>query len=276
MRRRAGLVVAAALIVGAVGCGGSSDKGSQGAGNADTLKVLAAAQSKTTAEKSAKVKMSIASTVGTQTFALDGDGRYDFAGQSGSLTMTIPNPQSGQSMTIETVFSGKLLYLRSDIFKTLAGKEWLKVDLEAFRGDASKFGAQDPTSGLAFLAGTNKATVVGEEEVNGVSTTHYSATVDLDSSIAQLQGTLGKTVEQYREALGSADLPIDVWIDDKGRVSRMMISVPIKATAQTNNQAGKSTVTTDYTDWGVDVKVTLPKDSEVADGTSLLSGLAGG
>jgi len=272
MRRRALMVVAAALLVGAVGCGGGSDK--DGASGTDSLEVLAAAQSKTVAAKSAEVRMTIVNDVGQAT-TITGVGAFDFTGNQGSLTMTIPNPQTATPMTIETVYTKTVLYLGSDLFTALAGKEWLKLDLEKFAGDVSKLGAQDPTSGLAFLGQTKSVKVVGEADVNGVDTTHYSASLDLDAALANLSGTLRKTAEQYRDLVGTGDIPVDVWIDGEGRVTRMMTKVPIKASAATGGKAGSTTTTTDYTNWGTTVKVTLPKPAEVADGTQLLSSFLG-
>jgi len=275
MRRRSVAVVAVVLVLGTAACGGSSTKKNTGT-KVDSLAVLAAAQSTTTAAKSAKVSMTVLSDIAGQSITISGDGAFDFARKLGKLSMQIPNPQSPTPLSIDAVFSGTTFYMHSDAFTAIAGKSWLKIDLSTFTGDASKLGAQDPTSGLAFLAGTKSARVVGTEQVHGTSTTHYAATIDLDAALAKVGSSAKKLIDQYRASIGSGTMPVDVWIDDAGRVARMAVKIDIKASAATHGQAGSTKVTTEYYDWGSAVTVALPKPAEVADGTSLLAGLTGG
>ena len=95
-------------------------------------------------------------------------------------------------------------------------------------------------------------------------------------ALAKIGGTLRQTVEQYREAIGGTDLPVDVWIDEQGRATRTKTTVAFKASEATQGQSGATTTTIDFTDWGTPVSITTPNATEVADGTQLLSSFLGG
>ena len=265
--RRTQLLAGGLVLALAVACGGG---GSKAPTTKDSLAVLSAAQSKTTAAKSAKVTMKVAAEAAGQTTNLSGDGAFDFAKKLGQMHMSLPRP-GGADIAIDVVYSGTSFFMGSDVFQAVAGKHWLKIDLNTFTGDASKFGAQDPTQGLEFLSGASDAKVVGTETVHGEKTTHYTATIDLDGAMAKVQGLQKKLFDRYRALLGKSTMPVDVWIDDSGRVARqvMTTSVTVSGTPAT------STVTVEYYDWGTTVTAPLPPASEVGDGNALLSRLTG-
>ena len=96
----------------------------------------------------------------------------------------------------------------------------------------------------AFIAGVEAAGDKGTEEVDGVSTTHYTATVDTDKALKELG--LPKTAGSPESAI------YDVWLDEDDLIRKMSF---------TQNGA-QATMTA--SDWGEPVSITKPKDSELA------------
>lgn len=96
----------------------------------------------------------------------------------------------------------------------------------------------------AFVAGVESAGVKGTEKVDGVSTTHYTATVDTDKALRELG---------MAKAPGSPETAIyDVWLDDDDLIRKMSFT-----------QNGANAVLT-ATDWGKPVSITKPTGSELA------------
>lgn len=97
----------------------------------------------------------------------------------------------------------------------------------------------------AFVAGVEQAGDKGEEKIDGVSTTHYTATVDTAKAFESL-GT--------KKDAGAPDTMIyDVWLDDDDLIRRMSFT-----------QEGSEAVM-NATDWGEPVSIDKPKDSDLAE-----------
>jgi hypothetical protein len=126
----------------------------------------------------------------------------------------------------------------------------------------------DPARSAAYAkAITDKdVTEKGKATVNGVQTTHYRVSVD----VAGLPD--GDTL---RKQVGPT-LPMDVWLDDEGRMRRQRIGMTVKApeaaqrsSSGASSAPGKVTVSTvmDFTDFGTEVEADRPPAGQVADMT---------
>ncbi len=104
----------------------------------------------------------------------------------------------------------------------------------------------------------------GTETLDGVETTHYTATIDL-AKVAQLQGAEGQAFVNRLNAAGApTSIPLDVWIgNDDGLVHKLTVDEALQG------------VTVDLTltisDYGTDVTVTAPPADQVFDATDLAS-----
>ncbi|MGO1165610.1 MAG: LppX_LprAFG lipoprotein [Janibacter sp.] len=97
----------------------------------------------------------------------------------------------------------------------------------------------------AFVAGVEKAGDKGSEEIDGVKTTHYTATVDT----AKAYESLG-----MEQDAGTPETMIyDVWLDEDDLIRRMSFT-----------QEGSEAVMT-ASDWGEPVDIAKPKDSEIVE-----------
>jgi hypothetical protein len=169
------------------------------------------------------------------------------------------------------------MYMRSDLFgAALGGKDWMKVDMKramsSFGLDlgSGQFG-QSASEQLRMLrAVSGDVSEEGHEQVAGVDTTHYSATVDLrrypDVMPEDQREAARRGVERLIEMTGQSEFPMGVWIDGDQRVRRM--------TWQQSMRQGsvemKMDITAEYVRFGVPVDVEVPDDGDVFDATDMV------
>ncbi len=91
--------------------------------------------------------------------------------------------------------------------------------------------------------------LVGAEEVDGVDADHYKAVMNTKSYAKVLGGlpadaatTLPKTI------------PFDIWIDGDNRPVKYEVSLSVQGVTTSTSQT--------YYDYGADVEVSVPKDSD--------------
>ena len=213
---------------------------------------------------------------------IETEGAFDLANGTGTISMSMPAVGSGD---IEMVFAGTTYFMRSEIFGTELpeGTEWVSFDLSELTegsgvdlGGLASQGANDPTNALDALAGVAEEVVeVGQDEVRGVSTTHYTATIDMEEAYRAAQdaaeeaGAEGPIVdeEQFDEfvaAYGDEPLETDIWIDDDGLVRRQTMVLEVMGQEMTQ--------TMEYFDYGEPVEVDVPADDETVDISDLLDG----
>lgn len=267
MRRLFLGAIAAALAVTLAGCG-DAKKSSEAKLVSGDLIVAAAAKSTKTGSVEADFKISGAGVNGT------GSGVFNTgASRSGQLKMNVT--VRGMSVPIDSVITGNVLYMRSSIFRQLGlapNKQWVKLDLGRLaqqRGiDLSSLANTSPTpaSALSYLRGAGNVREVGSESVNGVDTTHYKVTVDLQRAAAESGGSEGRSLNRLIQETGVKKLPVDVWIDGKGLVRKVRYAQ--RAAAQ-----GKSVnVTMNLHDYGPPVTVKPPPADSTVDLMQALNG----
>jgi hypothetical protein len=283
MRRLLPLVVLAALIAG---CGGDDDGGS--------AELLTEAASKTTNEGSARIAFRGSSQGGLpQPIEFRGDGVVDNAKRLGQLEFDFgslasalpPDAQlQAEDLTGEVIFEGFVFYMRFPLLANLLGddKQWIKFDAKAI-GEAqgldlsqfTQFGQADPSQALQYLrAVSGEVEEKGEEEVRGVSTTRYSAEVDLRKFPDVLPEDQRDQAKQGADALidqlgGDTTLPMDVWVDEDGLIRRQRFEFAFEP--PTGGQRVSFRYDIELYDFGVEADVQPPPAAETADLTELLS-----
>lgn len=257
MARR--LVPVFVLTLALAGCGG-------GASGSEKI-ALAAAKTSKVGSIEAEFTVSGAGVEGR------GTGIFNTGDKgSGQLTMTVRNGQ--QTAKVDTVITGTVLYMRSPAFSQLTGgKQWLKLDLgKIARQRGIDLGSllntsPTPTSALAYLSGSGgKVEKVGSEQVQGVDTTRYHTTVDLERAAARAKGTARQSLKRVIRVSGVKKVPVDVWIDDKGFVRKVVYE-----TSGGGSQAVR--VTMELHDFGSRVPIRPPPKASVVD---LMERLQGG
>jgi hypothetical protein len=269
-RRVLSLLCLAACASTLVGCAG---------GDALALDPVARAASTTAETASSKFDFSASISAGTVgSFSFHGNGVFDGKGKTGWMNMHFALPAAYQLQiptsdpSMEMIFDGShglVMYMRSPLFdKMLPAGKWVKMDLEKMaKKEGVDLGAimnanqADPSQSLRMLMASNNARVTGSERIRGVQTTHYAFNVDFKK--------LADKYKQFRQlqSMGSISAPAEAWIDAKGRVRRLVVTMSLAA-PQLGTPMTMS-MTEELYDFGARVNITPPSDDLVVDLSSL-------
>jgi hypothetical protein len=206
------------------------------------------------------VKMKLSAKTGTLAI-LDGTGAYDFKRETGRFTVT-----GALIRSLNLIITTDKVYVETPN----KPKKWAALtdaDLanSPQAGFLSSIRSQvDPRENLRNLGQTTtNVRVIGEEEINGAKATHLRGDVDLsEEAIAKAPADMRADLRKAREAANADSYPIEVWLDDDGRVRRLTYSL----TAGAGAQAASTTVTLDLFDFGKDPGIVIPKASDVQNG----------
>jgi len=224
---------------------------------------------------------------------IEATGAVDFAEQRGHLEFDISSllppgaPVTGDE-TFRAVFDGPTVYMQLPI--PGLPTPWVRVEageLEGLQGlEQLESFSNDPSQAFAFLQGaSDDVEEVGTEDVRDVSTTHYRMTIDLQRAAEQAPEDARPFLEQQAEVLGTDTLPMEVWLDEEGRVRRQSFTIDLSqvdpaaagATAAPvpSELTGTITTTSEYFDFGSEVVVEIPPEDQVTDLADLIESQGG-
>jgi len=270
LRRVLSLLCLAASASALVGCAG---------GDALALDPVAKAASTTANTTSSRFDFQASISAGSVgSFSFHGNGIYDGKNKSGWMNMHFALPAAYQLQlpssdpSMEMIFDGShglVMYMRSQLFdKVVPTGKWVKMDLgKMAKKEGVDLGAimnanqADPSQSLRMLMASSGAHVTGAERIRGVETTHYSFNIDFKKLAHD-----NKQFKQLTEATGSLSAPAEAWIDAKGRVRRLTITMSLGAQLGTPMSM---TMTEDLYDFGARADITPPSDDLVVDLSSL-------
>lgn len=189
---------------------------------------------------------------GNRGLATTAEGSLDF--DSGGLRMTITNqaatalPGGGE---VELLVDGDTLYIRSPD----TGEQWLSLPA----ADQDIDDELDPTGLLDDLTeAAVSAERIGTEGIDGVETTRYEVTVDLQEQLdAATDPERQEQLQRRIDTLGDSLVPTSLWIDEEGRLRRQANEVTI------SGPDGEEVVvsqTIEFRDFGGDVDLAPPED----------------
>jgi hypothetical protein len=216
--------------------------------------------------------------------SMSGAGVYDGRSHSGALNMRFALPGELQAQlgmkdpSMQMIMDGRdglVMYMRSPLFRSVAGDKWVKLDMAQLAKrqgiDLSALlnaNQADPSQGLHMLMASTDAHPVGYDHVRGAFTTHYKLTIDLNR-LAKENKDLAKTLDAVRRLTGVSSYPAEAWIDDQGHVRRMKFDMSL------NNPAGGAfhmSISEDLYAFGVKASIRPPAASDVVDASALLGG----
>jgi hypothetical protein len=300
--RLAALFCVLGVLAVVAGCGG----GGTAAGTDEPISFEQLSRAATTSAEAATGRFSFSMEMtmpgAPKPFAFSGEGAFDASSNRAALSLDfssfaellgglvaglagssadVPDFDDESAWQIEAVQDGEVMYMRFPAVSSQlpAGKSWVRMDL----GEAGKaqgfdfselrdFTSNDPRKMLDFLrAASEQIETVGTEELRGVGTTHYRATVNLAdydklapaSKREELRSMLGEMIEQT----GLDEIPVDVWLDELGLVRRLDMS--FTATQPGTTDSVQATMTFEVYDYGEVVDVELPPAAEVVDAAAL-------
>ena len=300
------LVGAALVLTSCLGAGGetlgsadevpptltAAEASTDDGGGAD---VLAAAATKTGQSGSAKFDMTLSLALPGAPERVDVDlmGEFDLARQRGRFLIEYGTliealgPSSAQVSAFlpdRLIFDETAVYLRMPRLVEVApaAKRWVKLDVQSLEAQpgldlsgADQLGQANPTQLLSLLESLEGSIEnLGPDEVRGLPATHYRVTINMSklasTAPAEQQALLEGQLEKFAQ-LGLDAVPVDVWIDDEGRVVAMSSTIAIPDTG-----TGASTIafSVELYDFGAPVEIKTPAPKRVSSIETLLGAIA--
>ncbi|WP_030318716.1 hypothetical protein [Streptomyces flavochromogenes] len=296
--KRAGVAVTAvAVVTGVAGCqdgdgkaAGADEAQTQSLG--DITKVIRTAYEKTSAAKSAKIRMTMDLPAG-----LEGGGTMEMTGVQGwdptVMDITVKGSMLGAAGaggpdSMRMIMLGNVMYM--DVGEAQAaqtgGKRWMKLDMQAAAeasGDKalskSMTGGmenmnQDPAKQLALLLDSPNLKHLGAEKIDGAETQHYKGTLTLEQMVATNKSLdvlsekdRADLVESVRKS-GITAYDTEVWVREDGYPARMDIGMK---SAQGTVKMGMH-----FSDYGAKAAVQAPPAEDTVDLFEMLKQLGAG
>jgi hypothetical protein len=233
-------------------------------------------------------ELSMSMSADGQSFSITADADVDSETQQAAMTMDLG--MLGGEM--EMVMDDGVIYMRSPAFEG-APTEWVSLDPAKMDPEAAAqfggFGAgtTDPSAYAGLFAGVFDVKASGQADIDGIATTRYTGTIDLQKVLegfaevvgedadAKTRKQLEAAVEQF-EALGiDQRIPFQIWIDDEGLPRRQRITMDFGDLVPGAGEA-RMEMTVDYSAFGEPVHVEIPKASEVTDVTKMMKDAGAG
>jgi len=266
---------AAVLGLGVAGCGSDSPNGEAapppaGAGadapqvespKLDPIAAVRESVDKTRGAGTSRLKMVVNATAGGENVDITASGAFDYRKSVGELELTLPAGTGLDGGTIRQIITKKALYMGG--IPGLPEGKWVKVSIDQLDvSGGSGLTSNDPSAVLEMVRGaSDDVTEVGEETVRGEKTTHYRGTLDIDKAVANAPAETRDQVKQYLKQAGTRSVPFDLFVDDEGRLRKLVQQLEFDA------PGGSGTVAMDLTlelfDYGVKVNVKEPAAADV-------------
>ncbi|MFJ1546882.1 hypothetical protein [Streptomyces sp. NPDC088246] len=283
VRRLSLSIAAAAALTSVAACGGSDGSGaSRGSAvvKADPIAALRDVQKKTGGENSAKVEGT--TQMGT-TMSMKQSGTIDWTdGLTGTMEITYTGgsmadamKQNGGSGTMQARYfkDGYVVNMGEAFAKQAGGKHWISygyadlAKLAGASGEAMKQQMQNttPDQGVKSLLASGDVKKVGQEDVRGVSATHYSGTVDVAELTAKNSALDADQLAQLKKQLSDAGITtekVDIWVDENNLL--------VKKTERGQMKTGELNSTVYYSDYGTKASVEKPPAGDTVDFTDLV------
>jgi hypothetical protein len=225
-------------------------------------------------------------------FAVSGTGAFDTKHQAatlsvnlGALSTLLGGATGGLAIpsTLEIVAVKNTVYVHVPALaaKVSPGAEWLKFDAKSAQKSLPK-GVNpgqlktDPKQALKVLNGAMSVHKVGSTTVRGTSTTHYTVSVDVTKVVTGLVPKAADRASTLKslKAANVKTVSLDVYVDGSGMVRRVSGGLK-KVKIDAGTPALSVLVSVDLYGFGQPVQVSAPPASKTADGSKVLSQLAG-
>ncbi|NYI07502.1 hypothetical protein [Allostreptomyces psammosilenae] len=283
--RLAAVALWALLGLGAAGCAGGAEAGSgpqeaetgtPGRLDPDPLVAVRAAAQNTAAAGSAVTSTELVMNSGGEEVTVTGEGEYDFERRLGDLTVVVPEGASaigggeaaagagaqGASRTMAELFAPDALYMQGGA--DVPEGHWVRVNvLQLSDGNLISGGGTDPYTAAQVLLGVQEAELVGTETLGGVRVHHFKGVSDLARAAEIADAPTSDALRQASLNLSSARIPFDVYLDDQGRMHKVVQRLAFAAAPAEDGQEPADTevevtTTTLLSEFGAPVDVAMP------------------
>lgn len=251
---------------------------------------LEAAAEVTAGEGTAAFTMSANMKMGEEGSGMDvtmsGEGALDLEARTGRMSMRMP----GMGTSVTMLFDTSAVYLRIPSMLEGAGSRWIRQEGGAARMQGGPGFGGDPSYLVDVLdAVQGDVSELGADTVRGTDVRGYGFSVSGER--------LWAGHEEVPEAVRQLDVPVEAWLDAEDRLRRMVMRIDMEAAsaavrerltdsastaeeqrmgAMMSMMGGTMTLTTDFYDFGRDVRVEFPDPSEVMDAGAFQRQMTGG
>ncbi|CAM3681968.1 LppX_LprAFG lipoprotein [Nocardioides marinus] len=195
-------------------------------------------------EKATTADLVMSMTAGGQDIEVTGQADYS----SDPVSMRMEMTGMGGTGDMEIIVVDNAMYMKLAVMSD----KFLKLDLDDPDNPVggSFTGQLDPRAQAEVIEqGLQTATYVGQEEVDGETLDHYTAVVDSQAMLDQLEGA-GDVAGQLPETV-----TYELWLTEDGLYRQMEIDM--------GAVAGEMLMR--FEDWGTDVDIEAPPASQVTD-----------
>jgi hypothetical protein len=240
------------LVTALAACGGSKQAASGG---------LATASGLTVASGTASFTLSIKATIAGAAVQSSETGSLSFSARRAHFYKLVPNGGLPQ----EIVLDGPYAYTNANIeaaLKDASVKAWTKLDTRRLPAADRKRHPDElaHVRAVAYLAdGVTGAKRIGVGTVAGERMTHFRGIVDPAHVAAKAPAADRDALRTaVRNDYAAKPFAADFWLDDAGRVRRVLVDY---------RTTGGSRIVVDggFSDFGVKVNVTVPPSGDIQD-----------
>ena len=243
-------IILVALLLAA--CGGSKHVQANG---------LAAASSSTVAGGTASFSLVIHGTVAGVSVRSSETGSVSFTDRKAHFYKLVP----GGGLPQEIVLDGPFTYTNANVdaaLKDSSVRPWTKLDTRRLPAGDSKSHPDElaHVRAVAYLAdGVADAKRIGVVTVDGERRTHYRGVVDptrVGAQVAAADRAALRTA--VRNDYLAKPFAADFWLDDSGRVRRVLVEYRTAG-------GGRVVVDGGFSDFGAKIDLTVPTADEIQD-----------
>jgi len=141
------------------------------------------------------------------------------------MSMSLQATLAGRSIQMRMIHG--VMYVEASGLGMVStpGKPWTKISLNGANNPMSQvlgsMGSFDPSQISKAFRGLTTLTKIGSGTVNGVSATHYRATLDTAKAASLLGGAAGSSMASLPKTL-----TYDVWVDSQARPVEISVNLP--------------------------------------------------
>jgi hypothetical protein len=240
------------LVLALAACGGSA--------HADGV-VFAGASARTVASGTASFTLSIRALIAGVAVRSSERGSVSFSGREAHLYKLVPNG----GLPEEVVLDGPITYTNANVDAAMndsSVKPWTKLDNRRVSAAARKRYPDELVHVriVAYLAdGVAGAKRIGVETAGGRRTTHFRGLVDPARMLAKAPAADRAAFRiAVRNDYLATPFPADFWLDDAGRVRRVVVDYRTAG-------GGRVVIDAGYSHFGVKVDLAVPPAAEIQD-----------
>jgi hypothetical protein len=250
LRRLLGGAAAGAVLLATAACGGSAEGAAADLSTENFGSKIATA---TEAEQSTHLEATMSFQGQSMTMTGDVATAPRLEGVLAQLRMEVPQEGPFEMRMVQGV-----LYLKGGGISNDEAKPWVKIDLADPSNPLAGFYEQivanvNPAQAAKMFEAVTELENKGEEEVDGLDTTHYRVTVDMAKALdlSGLADSMGVDPEQLAGKLPD-EVTYDVWLETE---TALMVRMSMDLRGMHMDLH--------FSDWGQDVSVQPPPAGQV-------------